>query len=576
MNFIERIGRALVESELLSTGLLTAVRFLFPILAFVVLYRCARSLLTFRKQPEIWAWLNIDGETSLPVTHWENTIGSGQGCDIVVDLDSIGKSHAVLTRYDDGSWTISDIGSRGGIEVDGESVSMHAIEYEEPFYMGGVPFWLERVTAEERKEQEQTRTKPGSKIKAGTTLFYLTVFQIFAMLIMVLYVGVNDISSVIFGYLSLIVLEWGLYCFYRLMRRTGYEVETIAFFLCTMGISVIATADPGAMKKEIIIIGMAMVLFLMVGTALRSLERAKKVRYFAAVMGIGLLLVNIVFGQIQHGARNWIMIGSMSFQPSEMVKVCFVFVGASTMDRIVTKRNLTLFIIYSAVICLCLAFISDFGAALIFFAAFLVIAFLRSGNFAGLVMICAAVGFAGTLVLKFRPYVLSRFAAWGHVWEYATESGGYQQTRSMMCIASGGLFGLGPGRGWLKYVAASDTDLVFALISEEWGLLIGIMMVLAIVVLAAFVVRSVAVARSSFYTIGACAAVSIFMVQMILNVFGTIDFLPLTGVTFPFVSNGGSSMLASWALLGFIKAADTRQNASFAIRLRPRKEETDE
>ncbi len=576
MGFIELIGRALVESQTLSIILLTLVRFVFPILAFLVLCRCAYSLLTFQKQPEVWAWLNIGGETSLPVTHWENTIGSGKGCDIVVDMESLAKSHAVLTRYDDGSWSISDIGSRGGIEVDGQSVSMHAVEYNETFYMGGIPFWLERVTAEERREQEQNRIKPGAKIKNGATLFYLTVFQILAMLIMVLYVGVNDIRNVIFGYLALIVLEWGLYVLYRLMRRTGYEVETIAFFLCTMGVSVIATADPGAMKKEILVIALAMVLFFGVCISLRSLERAKKVRYAAAVMGIALLLVNIVFGQIQYGARNWIMIGGMSFQPSELVKVCFVFVGASTMDRIVTKRNLTLFILYSGVICLCLAYLSDFGAALIFFATFMVIAFLRSGNFAGLIMICAAVGFAGTLVLKFRPYVLSRFAAWGHVWEYATESGGYQQTRSMMCIASGGLFGLGPGRGWLKYVAASDTDLVFALISEEWGLLIGMMMVLSVVVLAVFVVRSVGVARSSFYTISACAAVSIFMVQMILNVFGTIDFLPLTGVTFPFVSNGGSSMLASWALMGFIKAADTRQNASFAIRLRPRKEEADE
>ena len=180
--------------------------------------------------------------------------------------------------------------------------------------------------------------------------------------------------------------------------------------------------------------------------------------------------------------------------------------------------------------------------------------------------------------MKFRPYILRRFAAWGHVWEYATESGGYQQTRSMMCIASGGLFGLGPGNGWLKYVAASDTDLVFALISEEWGLLIGVMMIVAVVVLAVFVVRSVAVARSSFYTIGACAAVSIFMMQVVLNAFGTVDFLPLTGVTFPFVSNGGSSMMAAWALLGFIKAADTRQNASFAIRLpsRRKRKEADE
>ena len=84
--------------------------------------------------------------------------------------------------------------------------------------------------------------------------------------------------------------------------------------------------------------------------------------------------------------------------------------------------------------------------------------------------------------------------------------------------------------------------------------------------LGVFVFRSCIVGRSSFYTIGACAAVSIFMMQTILNVFGTMDLLPLTGVTFPFLSNGGSSMLSAWGLLAFMKAADTRQNASFAVR----------
>ena len=92
-------------------------------------------------------------------------------------------------------------------------------------------------------------------------------------------------------------------------------------------------------------------------------------------------------------------------------------------------------------------------------------------------------------------------------------------------------------------------------------------MVACIVILACFVVRSAPAGRSCFYTIGACAAVTVMVTQTILNVFGMADFLPLTGVTFPFVSNGGSSMVCVWGLLAFIKAADTRQNASVAIRV---------
>ena len=94
-----------------------------------------------------------------------------------------------------------------------------------------------------------------------------------------------------------------------------------------------------------------------------------------------------------------------------------------------------------------------------------------------------------------------------------------------------------------------------------------ILLIAAIVLLAAFVVRSAPVERSSFYSISAVSAVTIMVVQAILNVFGTVDLLPLTGVTFPFLSNGGTSMVGAWGLLAFVKAADTRQNASFAVRL---------
>ena len=153
MNLIESIGSRLANDPTISGGFLSAMRFVFPVLAFLVLYRCAKSLLTFRKQPEVWDWLNIGGEASLPVTHWENTIGRSKGCDIVIDLPTISRSHAVLTRYDDGSWSISDVGSRGGVQVDGETVSIRAIDFDQPFTLCGVDLWLERVTKEEQREQ---------------------------------------------------------------------------------------------------------------------------------------------------------------------------------------------------------------------------------------------------------------------------------------------------------------------------------------------------------------------------------------------------------------------------------------
>ena len=135
----------------------------------------------------------------------------------------------------------------------------------------------------------------------------------------------------------------------------------------------------------------------------------------------------------------------------------------------------------------------------------------------------------------------------------------------MSAAASGGLVGVGAGGGWLKNIPASETDLVFGFLAEEWGLIIAVLAVLSIITLAIFAVRSIWAGRSSFYTIAACSAMSLFLFQTMLNVFGSVDLFPLTGVTFPFVSSGGSSMIASWGMLAFLKAADTRQNASIAV-----------
>ena len=125
------------------------------------------------------------------------------------------------------------------------------------------------------------------------------------------------------------------------------------------------------------------------------------------------------------------------------------------------KRNLILFIAYTLVICACLAVMNDFGTALIFFIAFLLIAYMRSGSVGTIALACTSLGFAGVIALKIAPHALRRFSSWRHIWEDPFNTG-YQQTRALMCIASGGLFGLGAGQGMMKKIFAADSDVVFA------------------------------------------------------------------------------------------------------------------
>ena len=556
-------------------GYLGMLRWIAPVLTGILLLRCFRSLLTFRRQPEIWAWLKTPDDSKIPVTHWENVIGRSAGSDIRVDSKSVSRNHAVLTRYDDGSWTITDIESQNGTWVNGERVSICPLTAGDVIQVGQVQMELIPITHRQEIRQSQIREKAASGWDSVLNLMLLTIFQCLACLAFLLQVEGGAALSVLKGFGGLVLTQWILLIFYAIIRRASFEVETIAFFLSTMGMCAICTVDPGEAMKQTVAMILGVVTFLVLGWSLRDLERAKRIRYLAVVAGVGFLVITLLFGKEYYGAKNWLIIGGMSLQPSELSKVCFVYAGASAMDRIMNRRNILLFIAYSILICGLLALMNDFGTALIFFCAFLVIAFMRSGSFGTVGLAITALGYAGVLAIDIAPHALRRFSVWRHVWEDPLGMG-YQQTRALMCIASGGLLGLGAGQGALKRVFAADSDIAFATISEEWGLLVAVMMVACIVVLGLFTLRSMLVARSSFYTIGSCTAASILTIQVILNVLGTVDVLPLTGVTFPFLSNGGTSMIGAWGLLAFVKAADTRQNASFAVRLGNQGGEEDE
>ena len=534
----------------LITGWYTAIaRLLFPVLSALILVRAIRSLLRIPHTPEVWAQLSLPGGGSIPLTHWENILGRGKSADAILNYPSISRQHAALCRGEDGAWTVYDLGSKGGTAVNGTPVTEQApLKLGDTLTLGGVPLVFLPQTVGEREELEKKRQaeRPAAM---WPSFLWLTVFQILTAIQLTLAAGEKASPVIPICFLILTAVMWLYAAALRLGRCVGFELETIAFYLSTLSLAVTASSAPGSLPKQLLAIVLGMGLFLALGLFLRDLERVKKRRWLMAAGAIGLLGITLVLGKAKFGATNWVTLGGISFQPSEIAKICYIFAGSATLERLFRRRNLALFIVLTGVCIGLLGLMSDFGTAAIFFVTFLVIAYLRSGDAATLALICGGAAFGAGIIVQFKPYILSRFAAWGHAWE----------------AASGGLFGMGAGNGWLERIPAGDTDLVFGMLCEEWGLVIALLAVACILTLAWFAVRASRTGRSSFYTIAACAAGSLLVFQTSLNVFGSVDLLPLTGVTFPFVSNGGSAMLSAWGLLAYLKAMDTRADASFAI-----------
>lgn len=558
------------QIDRLTQTLVSASGYLLPLLAFWLLARCVRSLLREKYDPEVWAYLETpSGETAV-IRHWECIIGSAKSCDIVVSRKSVTRTHAALMRSDSGKWIVYDL-EHGGVRVgktvdEGDGVELHD---GDKLRLGDVDMLFHDLNESQRAAVDIKRSTPGRFISPGITLLILTVFQTILALEFSISTETQYVVQVVLSFAAVIVVQWFYYFIMRAIDRTGFEVETLAFFLSTLGVAVAATSEPGGMLKQLLLLLAGIAFFLILGWWLRDIGRTKTLRWLVGAAALGFLGLNILAGDTQNGATNWLTFGSFSLQPSEFVKVAYIYVGAATLDRLFRGRNLFLFIAFSAVCVGALALMGDFGTALIFFVTFLVISFLRSGSFATVFLAVSGAALAGFLVLTVKPYIAQRFATWGHVWEDPLGAG-WQQTRGLSAAASGGLFGVGSGKGWLKDIFAADTDMVFCLVCEELGLIIALCAMTAIIVLALFAVRSASQGRSSYFVIAACAASSMMMVQLALNVFGSVDILPFTGVTFPFVSKGGSSLISCWGLLAFIKAADTRQKASFSVKLSSR------
>ena len=546
---------------------IVALRILMPVYAIIIVYQCYAAMRR-RRRPEKPLVTLYNTVTGLNFLLFSGKIQSARSraSDIVVDDPAVSRNHCVLLRRASG-WYICDTGSKGGTYVNGEeAVGRTRVLIDDVISVGNSQFqFLRGEDYDENLRYSWFFKKANNKpaMKSWKLMLLITLFHFFMCVEAVFWQdGTNKYSPlVLFGCLA--VAEWTFFFVSsKVLKRVSFELESLALFLTGVGVMLLVRQVERSAYVQLIAAVVGMALFCVIIKFIEDPDRTSstKLRYGLMIAAVGLLGVSIVFGKITYGAANWISIGGISLQPSEIVKIIYIFIGANTLDRLQTKKNLFEFIIFSAVCVGLLALMGDFGTALIFFMTFLLISFMRSGDFKTVILAIVAAVFGVSIVLRFKSYVLDRFKAWGHAWEYANDLG-YQQTHVLTYIASGGLFGVGIGNGFLKGVGASESDLVFGLVSEEMGVIVAITLAVAVACLVIYARAITTRSRSTFYSISACCAAGLLVIQLSLNVFGATDILPLTGVTFPFISCGGSSVLSCWGLIAFIKAADERTYA---------------
>ena len=557
-----------VNFTVLSSGAVSMMLYMFriavPLFCAVTAVRCFTSMrLGKRREDPVMVLEDMTTHKVLPVLYWENSIGRSRSCDIVLHDATASRAHAVLMRRESG-WLVADTNSRAGTFVGGRRVKDRTpVMPGDVISMGSTALMLKRTG-----DVGVPPPQPPRRLAASP--FSLMVSVLLTQVLLALQVGFASGKLVPAAMLPLGALMAAELFFYfysiKLLGHVSFELETLAFLLCGVGLAVQSAASLKSSYTQLAAVVLGFVFFRFLIWFLGDMDRVTRWRVRIAVFAVLLFAANLLLAKSRNGARNWVTIGPVTVQPSEFIKIAFIIVGTSTLDRLQTYKNLTGFIGFSAVCMGALFLMRDFGTACIFFVGFLIISFMRSGSVRTIALACAVAVFGAFLILKIKPYVAERFAVWRHVWEHTGDSG-FQQTRVLSYSASGGLFGVGLGRGCLKEVFASTSDLAFGMLCEETGVALAVVVVLILAFLALHARSEATRSRSTLYSIAACAAGGLLLFQACLNIFGATDVLPMTGVTLPFVSLGGSSMVASWGMLAFLKASDER---TYAARRRKR------
>ncbi len=319
-------------------------------------------------------------------------------------------------------------------------------------------------------------------------------------------------------------------------------------FLCALGVLVLYSTDPANGIRQCINYGVGVMAMVVCVFIIRGIKKWEPLVYFMIPLTLLFLASPLIFGREVNGAKNWIYIGGISLQPSELAKIPYLIILAHFMSR----RKMLPWLTLGVGCMLILMLQKDLGTALVYYGVTLLLYYASTSNIPLTLLGIAGGGIAAVVGYDMFAHVKKRVAIWINPWRDPLGSG-YQIVQSLIAIANGGLIGVGLGLGNPTAIPIYYTDMIFAVICEQFGIVFGLCVLMMYVLLIVRGFYIAADARHSFHGLLAMGCIILIAFQTFLIVGGVIKLIPLTGVTMPFISYGGSSLLSSLCIVGLLQ-----------------------
>lgn len=322
--------------------------------------------------------------------------------------------------------------------------------------------------------------------------------------------------------------------------------------LLSVGFVILTRLSYDRAVKQFIIVSFSIIVAMVIPFFVHKLKFLKSLTWIYALVGIAALAAVLILGAATYGSKISYTIGGVTFQPSEFVKIIFVFFVASALYEATSFLEVMLTAVVAGIHVIILVLSRDLGSALIFFVVYVLMVFVATKN--PLYLLAGVGGGAAAAMVAYRlfSHVQVRVQAWKDPWS-EIDSAGYQITQSLFAISSGGWFGLGLFEGTPASIPFVEADFIFSAIAEELGIIFAMGVILICISCFIMFMNIAMKLNDRFYQLIAFGLGVTYIFQVFLTIGGGTKFIPLTGVTLPLISYGGSSVLTTLIMFAIIE-----------------------